>query len=97
MQNQSFFQENFQVSFDSQKGQLYFSSVYCSESLTKRETDVLKCLLQGFSAKKIGLSLGISNRTAESYLNNIKLKLGCNKKSDIISICFSIGVFKLLF
>ncbi|MBS0359010.1 MAG: helix-turn-helix transcriptional regulator, partial [Proteobacteria bacterium] len=65
--------------------------------LTKREIDVIKCILQGYSAKKVGLSLGISFRTVESYINMIKLKLKCSRKSELIELCMRSGLYKVFF
>jgi len=61
-----------------------------------REIDILKCLLKGYSAKETGLELGISYRTVESYINALKLKLSCTKKSELIGFCIKLGLFRLL-
>ena len=43
--------------------------------LTKREMDVLQCLVAGKTNREIGQNLGISVNTVSSYLKNIFLKL----------------------
>lgn len=53
--------------------------------LTKRETECLLLLLEGKINKEIANLLKIGVRTVESYIDNIKKKLGCNNKSGIIS------------
>jgi DNA-binding CsgD family transcriptional regulator len=53
-------------------------------SLTKRETQCVIELIQGSSNKMIGKKLNLSQRTVDSYMENIKIKLNCNVKSQII-------------
>jgi DNA-binding CsgD family transcriptional regulator len=54
--------------------------------LSVRENQCLNHLAFGKTAKEIGKELNISNRAIELYLKNIKNKLGCNSKFDMISI-----------
>jgi DNA-binding CsgD family transcriptional regulator len=56
-----------------------------SDRLTKREIDVANQLVSGKTADEIGISLHISRRTVESHLENLKFKLGCRKKSELIN------------
>lgn len=53
--------------------------------LSPREKDTLQCMIQGKSAKETGRILNLSHRTIETYLENIKQKLGCRTKLGIIS------------
>ena len=53
--------------------------------LTGREFDCVVHLLRGKTAKAIGLALGISGRTVTTHLNNVKQKLHCHFKSDLIT------------
>ncbi len=78
------------------RGRLNLGKQLENQYLTQREIDILKCLLQGYSAKETGLDLGISYRTVESYLNSLKLKLRCNKKSELVGFCIKLGLFRLL-
>lgn len=52
--------------------------------LTKQETECMKLLCFGKTAKEIGQELGLSPRTVESYLERIKAKSGLLYKSDLI-------------
>ncbi len=52
--------------------------------LTDREMDCLFYLLRGCTGKQIAKQLNLSPRTVETHINNIKLRLGCENKSDII-------------
>lgn len=54
--------------------------------LSKREKDCLKYYLQGMSSRQIGAELELSYRTVEYYIEHVKNKLGCNRKSELISI-----------
>lgn len=53
--------------------------------LSKRETECLRHLAFGKSAKEIGRTLNLSHRTIETYINKIKVKTGFNNKIDIIN------------
>lgn len=59
--------------------------------LSKREIDCLKLYLKGKSAKNIGEKLGLSPRTVEFYLANIKNKLSCHTKPELISLLNHMG------
>ena len=59
--------------------------------LSQREKDCIFYLLRGFSMKEIGKNLGISWRTVESYLNNIKFKWGCQNKKSVIDCAVANG------
>lgn len=52
--------------------------------LTKREMQVAQLIIEGKTAKESASHLDISMRTVESYIENIKNKLACNRKGDLI-------------
>jgi DNA-binding NarL/FixJ family response regulator len=52
--------------------------------LSHRETEVLKCIAQGKSYKKIAEELFISPRTVESHKNKILLKLNLKTTADLM-------------
>lgn len=52
--------------------------------LTKREIQVAHLMIEGKTAKESASYLDISTRTVESYIENIKDKLACNRKGDLI-------------
>lgn len=54
-------------------------------SLSARERDCLKYLLLGKTAKETGLLMKLSFRTVEYYFENIKDKLGCYSKRELIA------------
>lgn len=51
---------------------------------TKREIDCLYLFKAGYTAKEVAIQLGLSTRTIESHINNIKFKFGVKRKPDII-------------
>jgi len=52
--------------------------------LTHREINCIVYLLQNKTAAETAILMNISRRTVESYLDNIKLKLNCNTKIELI-------------
>lgn len=59
-------------------------SMLSNPKLSKREIECLKCYVKGMSATEIADELLLSSRTIESYIENIKNKLSCYKKSELI-------------
>jgi DNA-binding CsgD family transcriptional regulator len=54
--------------------------------LSEREMQCLQFTVKGYTAKKIAKELNISHRTIEEYLNNIRIKVGVNSKSELIEM-----------
>lgn len=52
--------------------------------LPAREAQCLQLTVQGFTAKMIAHKLGLSYRTVEGYLNNLKTRLGKNSKTELV-------------
>lgn len=52
--------------------------------ISVREMDCLKHILEGRTAKSTAKILGLSHRTVEQYLNNIKNKIGVKYKNELI-------------
>lgn len=75
---------------------LALGNIFGHAHLTKRETEVLKYVVLGYTAKRIGQTLGISFRTVEAYIETLKMKLMCASKSDITEIVIKSGlIYKL--
>lgn len=51
---------------------------------SQRETECLYFLVRGKTAKGIAQILNLSVRTIESYISNLKIKLGCYSKTELI-------------
>ncbi len=58
---------------------------------SNRETDCIKKLLLGKTMREAAEELFVSPRTVETHMENIKNKLGCNKKSEVITFLFKNG------
>ena len=65
-------------------------------NLSNRQIECLFFLLRGKSNKEIGSILGLSARTVEDYINEIKLKLNCLTKSQTIEKCLHEGLFNMI-
>lgn len=55
----------------------------CAPELTRREREVAELLAQGVTNKEIAARLVISQRTAESHVGNILVKLGFSSRAQI--------------
>ena len=60
--------------------------------LTKREQECLTLLMRGKTAKEVAVSLNLSIRTIESYLNNLKYKFNCLSKSQLLKKAYELGL-----
>ena len=58
---------------------------------TKREIDVIQCLVQGKTAKEAGQFLFVSPRTIETHINHIKDKLSVRTRSALIGRLLELG------
>lgn len=57
---------------------------YDELGLTQRESECLFLLLRSYSASQIAKRLNLSKRTVESYIDNLKNRLGCANKTELI-------------
>jgi DNA-binding CsgD family transcriptional regulator len=64
--------------------------------LTGREIMVFKRILLGYSAQQIGTSLGLSPKTIEGYIENIKNKLQAKSKGEVIATAIQFGLTHIL-
>lgn len=64
--------------------------------LSNRETEILFFLLRGNTAKQIAEILNLSSRTIESYFEQIKDRLKCNTKSEVIEKGIFLGYMNIL-
>ena len=58
--------------------------------LTRREAECALLILYARSNKKAAVELGLSHRTIEYYLKNIRAKLGCYNRAHLIRVLKSI-------
>jgi two-component system response regulator FixJ len=59
--------------------------------LTKRQSAILNCVVQGMSNKQTGLELGISHRTVEVLRQNVSRKLEANGTADLVRMAIYAG------
>lgn len=52
--------------------------------LSLREQECVNFIAKGLTAKQIGKALNISNRTVETYLENVKRKLCCHNRAELL-------------
>ncbi|MGE3920643.1 MAG: response regulator transcription factor [Gammaproteobacteria bacterium] len=64
--------------------------------LTKREVDCACEIIQGLSNTEIGEKLFISKRTVDIHVVNLKSKLNCDKKSQLIKKLFELKIHYLI-
>lgn len=64
--------------------------------LTERESECLFFVLRGKITKEIAKILKISPRTVETYFDNIKTKLRCDNKSQVIEKSISLGYMHII-
>ncbi len=65
-------------------------------SLSKRESECLYHLMRGKSAKHIANRLNISAKTVEFHVSNIKIKMDCHSKAELIDKCFKHRLFNFI-
>jgi DNA-binding CsgD family transcriptional regulator len=68
----------------SKKNQVMLGSEIENVYLTNREIQCLRLHVRGQSAKEIAMTIGLSRRTVEHYLENIKKKLRVSSKTELI-------------
>lgn len=61
-------------------------------SLTRREQDVMRLIVDGKSAKEIATLLGISNKTVDVHRAHIKEKLGIKSVAELVKMVVSLDL-----
>jgi DNA-binding CsgD family transcriptional regulator len=61
--------------------------------LTRREVDVMRCMLRGLTIVHIAQDLGLKEQTVKEYLSNIYMKLGVKNKFETMSLILGSGEF----
>ncbi len=63
-----------------------------SSFLSKRETEVLRMLAQGFTNQQVADALTLSVKTAETYRVRLTRKLGVKSRSELFRYAFEVGM-----
>lgn len=62
--------------------------------LSKRQIECLYYLVKGMTAKETARIIGISHRTVECYLDNIKTKLNCSSRVELIEKALRVKIIR---
>ena len=60
--------------------------------LTPKEKEILELVAQGWTARESADQMGISVRTVEHHVNNLRFKLNAENTAHLITRAFSMGV-----
>ena len=63
-----------------------------SAFLSKRETEVLQMLAQGFTNQQVADALSLSVKTAETYRVRLTRKLGVKSRAELFRYAFEVGM-----
>jgi LuxR family quorum-sensing system transcriptional regulator SolR len=66
------------------------------ELLTIRQLQIAKLMIEGRTARQIGDELGLSPRTVESHIGNMKSRLMCNNKADLFIRFSNLGLIETI-
>jgi DNA-binding NarL/FixJ family response regulator len=64
------------------------------DTLTPRETDVLRLIGAGNANKEIGAQLGLTEETVKSHVSNILAKLDANDRTHAVTIALKRGIIE---
>lgn len=63
-------------------------------NITFRELEILRYFSQGLTANEMAIYLSRSRRTIEAHITNLKKKLGCKKRSDLMRLVWQNQLFQ---
>ena len=59
------------------------------QTLTKRENEVLGCIVAGCTNKQVAENLNISLKTVEAHRSNVMDKLGVNRAASLLKLAIT--------
>jgi DNA-binding NarL/FixJ family response regulator len=65
------------------------------ETLTERETDVLRLVAQGRANKEIAAELGIGEKTVKTHVSNLLSKLGVQSRTQAALYAARVGLIEI--
>ena len=63
-----------------------------SESLSARETEVVRWTAEGKTSHEIGSIIGLSDHTVNAYLANAIRKMDCVNRAQLVATAIRLGV-----
>lgn len=63
---------------------------------TRREIDVISCLIHGRSTKIIACLLPIVAKTVDNHIHNVTTKINCNSRQGVLDFVIKSGKIQLL-
>lgn len=82
--------------YDEEKKRFYLGDNFCNEYLTRRELEIFRYILYGFTLEKIALILTVSVKTIRWNVKNIRQKLQARSIGEIMSIAIKFGLTYIL-
>lgn len=70
--------------------------LYGDVQLSNRQSEVLFYLMRGKTIKRIAAILGVSPRTVDEYLEQLRLKFNVHNKHDLIDKAFALGYMNFI-
>ena len=64
------------------------------EKLSVREIEVLRYIAAGFTAKEVGVKLGIALDTIKTHIAGIRRKLKAKNSAHAVALAFRQGILK---
>ena len=65
-------------------------------SFSKREMEVMSCIINRIPSKEIGNILGISHNTVDNHIRNVCMKAKCSSRNGVIDFIHKSGKKSLL-
>lgn len=69
-----------------------YSNATISVELTARETEVVRLVATGLSAKKVAMELDIAPCTVERHIENVRLKTRTRNRAHMIAYVIRAGI-----
>ena len=63
--------------------------------LSRRQTEVLRCIWEGLPSKSICEKLGMSRKTIEFHCGNLRRKWGCDNIMQVIRLALRQGLLEV--
>ena len=63
-------------------------------SLSTREREVLRLIVEGHSGSSIGALLGVSPKTVETYKQRLERKLGVSRRPELVRFALRVGLLR---